>query len=102
MLRQVFGRPMVVGSCCRSAAHNIAIDGHQRSLHVYDTPHHPTGGCCAIDIDCGRDGDYVRDLVRCAINEGWSFGIGRARNRDTFVHLDRRDLVGLPAAAFGY
>ena len=95
-LRIDYGRPMVVTSCCRSAAYNEHIGGNPRSLHVWDDPHHDTGGTAAIDITM-TDATERRRLVACAITRGWSVGVAQ-----TFLHLDRRDIAGLPAALFTY
>lgn len=101
-LRQAFGRPMVVTSCCRSAAHNRAVGGHPRSLHVCDDDrfHKALAGAAAIDIAC-PDGGYARALVYLALSRAWSVGI-RQTGAGQMVHLDRRDLAGLAPAAFGY
>lgn len=108
-LRIELGRPMIVNSACRSAAHNRAVGGHPRSLHVCDEPHHPTGGCCAVDISTHvydehgdawheRPDGYRGKLERLAWDLGWSIGYGR-----TFLHLDRRsDYTSLPQARFNY
>jgi len=97
-LRLMFASPMVVTSCCRSAAHNRAIGGHRRSLHVYDEPYHPTGGTAAIDIAIS-DGVYAWMLAKTAMALGWSVGIS-AR---AFMHLDRRSrYTDLPPAHFAY
>ena len=95
-LRSAFGHPMRVTSCCRSAAHNQAVGGHPRSLHVCDKPHHGLGGAAAIDV-YSADASYAPALVRLALEHGWSVGVSR-----NFIHLDRRDLAGLPPAVFGY
>ncbi|RDD60213.1 hypothetical protein DRB17_19230 [Ferruginivarius sediminum] len=95
-LRMVFGRPMVVTSCCRSAAHNAAIGGHPRSLHVHDRPNHGLAGAAAIDISA-TDGVYRRELLRQALDLGWAVGVSRS-----FLHLDRRDLVGMTPIVFAY
>lgn len=95
-LRMTFGRPMTVNSCCRSAAHNRAVRGHPRSLHVYDEPHWPTGGTCAIDIRA-TDPAYRILLTSLAIDQGWSVGVASG-----FIHLDRRDFAGLPQNIFDY
>ena len=95
-LRLDFKRPMIVTSCCRSAAYNGRIGGHPHSLHVWDTPHHDTGGTAAIDIAM-TDARERRRLVACAITHGWSVGVAQ-----TFLHLDRRGIAGLPAALFTY
>lgn len=97
MLRMSYGKPMKVTSCCRSAFHNEAIGGHPRSLHVFDTPYHPTGGTAAIDIAVSDPAEAL-ELGRKAISQGWSVGVPRAG----FIHLDRRDLAGLPQGLFGY
>lgn len=95
-LRQDLGLPMRVNSCCRSRDHNRVVGGHPNSLHVYDHPHHPTGGTCAIDIHC-PDNEYAWKLARLAMERGWSVGRGK-----TFVHLDRRRDFGLTDGFFTY
>jgi hypothetical protein len=99
ILRLAYGQPMRVTSCCRSAAHNKAVGGDPRSFHVFDDPAHPTGGTCAIDI-AAADAAIAHDLVAAAMRLGWSVGVPRQGVR--FIHLDRRDLAGLPPAVFGY
>ncbi|MCP1675486.1 hypothetical protein J2T57_002636 [Natronocella acetinitrilica] len=97
LLRLQLDEPMIVNSCCRSAARNRAVGGHPRSLHVYDESHWETGGCCAIDIGT-RDAAYRARLIRLALDTGWSVGLHAA-----FVHLDRRsDYTGMPQAVFPY
>src|SRR3990172_11881 len=93
-LRATGGKPMKVNSCCRSAAHNLAIGGHPRSLHIYDAPQHGLNGCAAIDI-ATPDAPQRAKLRRLAWGMGWSVGLGR-----WFLHLDRRDLAGLPQREF--
>lgn len=97
-LRLAWDRPMSVTSCCRSAAHNAAVKGHPRSLHVYDAPHWPTGGTAAVDIKV--EGTIEAGaLAFLAYSLGWSVGVPKGG----FVHLDRRELGGLPPKAlFGY
>ena len=96
-LRLSFDRPMNVTSCCRSADHNKNVKGHPRSLHVFGLPAtNGAEGTLAIDI-ARQDGSYAWQLLFEAQRQGWSVGVAR-----TFIHLDRRDLVGLAPAAFGY
>lgn len=95
-LRMVFGLPMIVNSCCRSEERNRQMGGHLKSLHIYDKPAHGAEGTLAIDIR-RPDGQYARMLVVRALDLGWSVGVAVS-----FIHLDRRDLVGLPPALFGY
>lgn len=94
-LRLALGQPMTVNSACRSAAHNRRVGGHERSLHVCDKPHWPTGGCCAIDIAM-RDGSYNLRLLGLAERQGWAVGINFAKK---FIHIDRRAdfLIGQPS-----
>lgn len=85
-LRVCLDQTMTVNSCCRSRDYNDEIDGHHRSLHVFDYPYWPTGGTCAIDISLhGRSRRYKIDLINLAWYMGWSIGIAT-----TFIHLDRR------------
>lgn len=100
-LRGVFGAPMTLTSACRSAEYNKAIGGHPRSLHIYDKPYHPTGGCCAVDIHT-PDAHYRRKLIRAieAVHSScaWSYGIA-----DSFVHIDMRHrFIDRPIVAFTY
>lgn len=85
-LREACGFPLIVNSCCRSAEHNDAVHGHPRSLHVYDHPHHPTGGCCAIDFSTSNlDGEQFLTLIAEAKELGMSVGIAKS-----FIHCDTR------------
>ncbi len=95
-LRQTFGRPMIVSSCCRSEAHNEAVGGHPRSLHVYDKPNHNSLGTLAIDIS-RPNGLYAHQLVELATELGWSVGVAK-----TFIHLDQRNMIGMAPSVFGY
>lgn len=95
-LRESYGFPMTVTSCCRSAKHNKEIGGHPRSLHVYDEPAHGTGGTCAIDI-ARPEGIKLRHLIQRALLEGWTVGIA-----DTFVHLDKRSYIGKKDRVYTY
>jgi hypothetical protein len=97
-LRLAWARPMIVNSCCRSSKHNIAVGGHERSLHVYDSPHWPTRGACAIDFKVSSPQEAM-ELMLCAADLGWSVGVPKGG----FLHLDRRETGGLkPNALFGY
>lgn len=95
-LRQIFGRPMVPTSCCRSPEHNKNIGGHPKSLHLTENHSHLTDGTMAIDIATGSE-DYRQELIRLAREMGWSIGHGKG-----FLHLDRRIHLGYPRAEFDY
>lgn len=97
-LRAQFNRPMVVNSCCRSKSHNEAIGGHPRSLHVYDAPYHPTGGCMAIDISIkGWSIEEWASFIDLAVRNGWSVGLNKS-----FIHIDRRVDINIKQAWFTY
>lgn len=96
-LREQYNKPMIVNSCCRSAAYNKQVGGHPNSLHVYDTPHHGTKGTAAIDIHMPSGVDKA-ELIKLALAHGWSVGVAK-----TYLHLDTRtDSAGLPQAVFPY
>ena len=96
-LRKAMNEPMFVNSCCRCKAHNIAVGGNARSLHVYDKPAHPSNGTCAIDI-MRKNKSYDLKLLLEAWDAGWSVGV-----TPTFFHLDTRtDVLKMPQVMFAY
>lgn len=95
-LREAFGQPMTVTSACRCDAHNQAVGGNARSLHVADKPFHPTGGTMAVDVR-STDVAYNAALIAVALPLGWSCGVAKWG-----IHLDRRVDIGLPQAVFPY
>jgi hypothetical protein len=93
-LRNAYGKPMTVTSCCRSEEHNRKIGGHPRSLHVCDLPAHNTGGTCAIDVQVTDR----EELIKLAWSRGWSIGLS-----PRFIHLDlRTKILNLPQVRFEY
>lgn len=97
ILREKIGRPLILNSAARSKSYNAHIGGHHRSLHVYDEPHHHTGGCCAVDIRCD-DATMRAELVSAALQLGFSCGVA-----ETFVHVDDRSRVlGFPQVVYTY
>lgn len=87
ILREAYGSPIIINSGARSYNYNKLIGGHPKSLHVYDTPYHPTGGCCAVDIHM-KDSVSRGKLLKDAYDLGFSLGI------DTnFIHIDDRTRV---------
>jgi len=98
-LREVFRRPMTLTSACRCKAHNEAVGGHPKSLHVGDVEQHPgQQGTLAVDV-ATPNGTYRGELFRLAWERGWSIGWNAKKN---FLHLDRRVDVGLPQTSFDY
>jgi hypothetical protein len=97
-LRAAWGHSMTINSACRSAEHNRKVSGHPRSLHICDEPAQPgQQGCLAVDVRT-IDAATTRALVKLALDMGWSVGV----SGKGFIHLDRRDMIGLPAGVFGY
>lgn len=96
-LREAMGEPMIVNSACRCARHNSAINGHPKSLHVFDKPVHATGGTCAVDIRT-PDERYREKLKTLALKLGFSVGLGKG-----FLHIDdRTEVLGFKQMVFSY
>lgn len=96
-LREAWGKPLIVNSCCRSAAYNATLDeSSPHSLHVWDTPYYGylgQLGTCAIDFR-----ETSEEFRRLAWSMGFSLGLGK-----TFTHCDDRSkVIGLPQARFNY
>lgn len=104
-LRIKLDRPMLLNSACRCAEYNNTprdeggVGGHKRSLHVFDNPHWPTNGTCAVDVRTRHWSNEEREeLAALALALGWSVGYGNG-----FLHLDRRsDYTYLPQTEFNY
>ncbi len=96
LLRTEFKVPMHINSGCRTSAHNKAVGGHPRSLHICDIPRQGYEGSLAVDI---RTLDPIKrgDLFCLAWENGWSIGWGSG-----FLHLDRRLWIGLNQRTFDY
>ena len=96
-LREAWGKPLIVNSCCRSAAYNATIDeSSPHSLHVWDTPCYGylgQLGTAAIDLR-----EVSQEFRVLAWSLGFSLGLG-----NTFTHCDDRSkVIGLPQAKFTY
>ncbi len=97
LLRNRFGKPMMVSSCCRSAEYNKKIGGEPDSFHIYDMERHGFIGTCAADVDID-DHTEKGELFALAWQLGWSVGFN-----NNFLHLDRRsDYTDLKQVVFGY
>lgn len=91
--------PMHVTSGCRCKEYNAKIGGHPKSLHICDEPQHSgQQGTLAVDI-AAADGVYRGRLFAVAWLAGFSVGWNAKRG---FLHLDRRDMVGLSQTSFDY
>jgi hypothetical protein len=98
-IRSEFGQSMHVTSGCRCHRYNLDIGGHARSLHVCDVPSHIGQlGTLAVDI-AAVDGNYRGGLFQVAWKRGWSIGWNAKRG---FLHLDRRDWLGMKQTSFDY
>ncbi len=99
ILRVALDQPMQINSGCRCAVHNAAVDGHPNSLHVLDREQHPgMRGTLAVDVHT-PDGAYRGRLFALAWGRGWSIGWNAKKS---FLHLDRRIMVGLAQTTFDY
>lgn len=87
-LREAWGSPLIVNSCCRTKAHNAAIGGSPHSLHVYDEPYHPTGGSCACDFRLFPTEEKNEKFKQLATSLGFSIGDERG-----CIHVDDRTRV---------
>ncbi len=86
-LRVALNMPMIVTSCCRSRSYNEKINGHKRSLHVFDDSYWGKNiGTSAMDIAM-RDSHYNYLLIQTAIRFNFAVGINVEKN---FFHLDQR------------
>lgn len=83
-LREAFGQPMRVLSCCRSTNYNKKVGGATKSFHIYDDLNLPANSTCAIDIATPNAIEKER-LFHLAKSKGWSIGVYK-----NFLHLDRR------------
>jgi len=76
--------PLRVNSGHRSAAHNESVGGAPKSMHLrFATDLTPLGR----DLDLNEGLEVINDIAEAV---GFQ-GIGRY---NTFLHLDRRDLIG--------
>lgn len=103
VLRGALNKPMVLRSACRCRAHNDsdAVKGHKNSLHVGDLPAHADKGqqgTLAVDVET-PDGVYRGKLFGLAWDHGWSIGWNADKR---FLHLDRRDMIGMEQTTFDY
>ena len=78
-LRQLVGKPLVIKSSARCAAHNMAEGGSSGSMHVQGT---------AFDIQC-HDSKLRAEITKHALACGFN-GIGKYLNKN-IVHVDIRD-----------
>lgn len=97
-LRRCYGKPMIVTSCARTKLYNDSLaNSSPRSLHIWDKPQHAGQfGCMAIDVKCD-DSYNRRKLVRSALILNWTVGVAYS-----FLHLDKRSMIGLDSKLFVY
>ena len=96
-LRMAWG-PLTPSSVCRAPAHNAAVGGHPRSLHLTENPVHPCDGAMAADLLWGDWSDTQQfEFARLAWSMGWSVGL-----HPEFAHVDRRRDIGLHQRVYVY
>lgn len=93
-LREAYGKPMIVNSCCRSMKHNQYVRGSSRSFHLYEGVDDGRTGALAIDIRVSN-GKNRWLLEKLAKENGWSHG-----SYKNFIHLDRRSDLGYNPVSF--
>jgi uncharacterized protein YcbK (DUF882 family) len=85
--RELFGRPIILNSACRCAAHNTAIGGAKHSAHLVG----PDGLCHAADIKC------ISDITRGNLAEIFAhLGIRRFEASDQHLHVDNATWLPTP------
>lgn len=98
-VQQATGRGLTITSGCRCLAHNQAVGGHERSLHVADKPYHQAArGTLAVDVEAA-DGYFRGRLFVLAWERDWSIGWNAKKK---FLHLDQRVKIGMPQTTFDY
>jgi hypothetical protein len=103
-VRVELGLPMRLTSASRCKLHNDrppymgGAGGHMRSLHVGDKAQHP-GQEGTLAVDVAAEGSYRGKLFSVAWKHGFSVGWNGKKG---FIHLDRRDLIGMPQTSFDY
>jgi hypothetical protein len=98
-LRGELGLPMKITGPGRCKAHNEAVGGHPKSLHIMDEPQHEgQQGMLGVDVET-PNGVYRGRLFSIAWKRGFSIGWNAKKK---YLHLDRRDLIGLPQTSFDY
>ena len=91
--------PFLIISCSRCQRHNQSkgVGGHESSLHLLDNPKHltPTIAC---DVSMYRWPEPKKQkFYKAAKALGFSIGV-----KENSIHLDFRELVGLPRITFKY
>ena len=90
-------KPLHVISCSRCLSHNGTINGHETSLHLIDNPKYLTP-TIAADINTSSWSDTEKmALYTEARRMGLSMGL-----KTNSIHVDYRELAGLPQKVFFY
>jgi len=86
--REDWGHGLVPNSTCRSVQYNASIGGASESYHLFEGVNDSREGTLAVDLPV-RNSKNRADMVKLALNTGWSVGIYA-----TFIHIDRRIDIG--------
>jgi hypothetical protein len=97
-LRTQFDKPMNLSSACRCLLHNTSVSkmAPRSSLHIGNYEGNPgQEGSMAFDVLV--NGIDKGELFALAWANGWSIGWNKS-----FLHLDKRVLIGMPQLTFEY
>ena len=96
-VRDAWGKPLTVNSCCRCMAHNQAEGGAKNSYHLLDHPSRAFGTCA---VDFAIPAHERRAFVVMILTKFPDASIGVAK---AFLHVDLRTKYdGSPATLFTY
>ena len=88
--REQFGRPIILNSACRCAAHNLAVKGAKHSAHLVG----PDGFCHGVDIQ------VLSDITRAILHEiFYDLGIRRFEVSNLHLHIDNATWLPTPLLA---
>jgi len=97
-LRAQYNKPMSLSSACRCLNHNMSVSklAPRGSLHIGNYEAKP-GQKGSMAFDVLVNGTDKGELFALAWANGWSIGWNKS-----FLHIDRRVVIGMPQITFEY
>jgi len=84
-IREQWGQPLKITSCCRSLVYNAKVGGRPNSYHIYNHPDRDFGTCAAdIAITAGMERRAFIEMLLKNFDD-CSIGVN-----SKFIHIDRR------------